>query len=585
MPPAVISVATRRPTSASGPDATSRSTSSGRLFGVALGLTLLPLLVSGIALVVDVGNSYLPTADYAYTELLTRDVGHHQVLTGLFSRQEWNHPGPALYYLLALPYRLTGGASIGLHLGALLINAAAIAGMAGIARRRGGTPLMLLTLVGCGLLVRSLGIEVVGNPWNCFMPLLPFGLFLLLTWTLTCGETWALPVAAGVASFCVQTHVGYAPMAIPLLVWGGVWAGVIARRAGRTRSLTRSLVLAAAVLVVMWLPPAIDELMHSPGNLHRIARYFQHPGESTHSLGVGYGVVAGEFGLPPEWLTGARPPFGFVGDHLFAHSAPPAVLLIPFLAAAVVLWRRRLREPSRLAATTLLALGLGVLAVSRTIGRISAYRLQWTWVLAMIACLVTVWTGWLLISARRPQPGGRVLSRLCLVALTVLSGVNVISAIRAGDPQEYWTAVMGDLTPPAAAALPAGDGDVLVRYRSAAGHFIASGLVLGLERRGIAARVDPDPASRFGAHRIHRRGPVQAVLTVLADAQVLSPPPGARLVSYTGTLSLEELRRKEGRRQALNAARTAGTISAEEWIRRTTELGVNDALAVALTPD
>ena len=152
-----------------------RSTSSGRLFGVALGLTLLPLLVSGIALVVDVGNSYLPTADYAYTELLTRDVGHHQVLTGLFSRQEWNHPGPALYYLLALPYRLTGGASIGLHLGVLLINAAAIAGMAAIARRRGGTPLMLLTLVGCGLLVRSLGIEVVGNPWNCFMPSCPSG--------------------------------------------------------------------------------------------------------------------------------------------------------------------------------------------------------------------------------------------------------------------------------------------------------------------------------------------------------------------------------------------------------------------------
>ena len=72
------------------------------------------------------------------------------------------------------------------------------------------------------------------------------------------------------------------------------------------------------------------------------------------------------------------------------------MLLIPFLAAAVILWRRRLREPCLWLRPTLLALGLGVLAVSRTIGRISAYRLQWTWVLAMIACLVTVWTGWLL---------------------------------------------------------------------------------------------------------------------------------------------------------------------------------------------
>ena len=75
--------------------------------------------MSAVALVVDVGRSYVPTADYAYTELLTRDVGHHPVLTGLYSRTDWNHPGPTLFYLLALPYRLTGSASIGIHVGAL----------------------------------------------------------------------------------------------------------------------------------------------------------------------------------------------------------------------------------------------------------------------------------------------------------------------------------------------------------------------------------------------------------------------------------------------------------------------------------
>ena len=552
---------------------------------MALGLVLMPLVVSGVALVVDVGSSYVPTGDYAYTELLTRDVGSHPVLTGLYSRQEWNHPGPALFYLLALPYRLTGGASIGLHIGALIVNAAAIAGMALIARRRGGAPLMLLALVGCALLVRSLGIEVVANPWNCYVAVLPFGLLLLLVWTMTCGERWALPVGAGVASFCVQTHVGYAPMAIPLVLWGGIWASVVARRAGVSRLLVRPFLLAGAVLVVMWLPPVIDELVHRPGNLTRLADYFRHPDESTHSLGLGYRVVGGAFGLPPEWLAGARPPFGFIGDHRFAHVAPPAVLLVPFLVAGGVLWWRRLREPARLASTVLLALGLGVLAVSRTIGRISAYRLLWIWMLAMLASLVIVWTGWLLVSDRRAGREGRWLVRLCLVALTVLCGLNALSAARAGDPQAHWTAVMTALTPPAASALPAGDGDVLVRYMSAPGEFIAPGLVLGLERRGIPARVDPDPASRYGAHRIHRRGPVRAVLTVLSDAQVLSPPPGARLVSYAGTLSIEELRHTDGRRQALNGARTAGTLSAAEWIRRTTELGVNDALAVALTPE
>ena len=89
-----------------------------------------------------------------------------------------------------------------------------------------------MSLVGCGLLVRAVGPKFVSNPWNPDITVLPYGLLVLLAWTMTCGDTWALPVAVGVASFCVQTHVGYAPMAIPVLLWG---AGVArrARSAGR----------------------------------------------------------------------------------------------------------------------------------------------------------------------------------------------------------------------------------------------------------------------------------------------------------------------------------------------------------------
>ena len=76
----------------------SRRRFAPRGFLITLGLSLLPLLVSAVTLVVDVGRSYVPDrADYAYTELLTRDVGHHPVLTGLYSRTDWNHPGPALF--------------------------------------------------------------------------------------------------------------------------------------------------------------------------------------------------------------------------------------------------------------------------------------------------------------------------------------------------------------------------------------------------------------------------------------------------------------------------------------------------------
>jgi hypothetical protein len=558
---------------------------SRRIFPVALGLSLLPLLISAVALVVDVGRSYVPTADYAYTELLTRDVGRHAVLSGLYSRLDWNHPGPALFYLLAIPYRLAGGASIGIHLGALLINGAAIAGIAVIARRRGGTPLLLASLVGCGLLVRAVGPDFVSNPWNPDITVLPYGLLVLIVWTMTCGDTWALPVAAGVASFCVQTHVGYAPMAIPLLLLGAGWVAVDAWRTGTVRALARPSALAAAVLVVMWLPPLIDQLANSPGNLSRILHYFEHPDRAPQSLAVGFRVVGGAFGLPPEWVAGARPPFGFLGDHLFAHAAPPPVLLVPFLLAGIVLWRRGASDGVRLVVILLVALGFGVVSVSRTIGDVAAYRLAWTWVLAMLASVVVGWTAWLLVRDRSGgarASGDRWLVAASMAALLVLAGFNSVSAARAGDPQPHWTEVMTTLSPPIAAALPARAGDVIIRWHSAPGQFLAPGVVLDLERKGIPARVDPDPASRFGAHRVHRHGPVRAVVTILAADQILAPPPDARVVSYWGTKTRQELAHAVAGRKAVDAARAAGTITNAEWARRSRAIGGGDSLAIAV---
>ena len=45
--------------------------------------------------------------------------------------------------------------------------------------------------------------------WNPSITILPFVLVVLLAWSMSCGEAWALPVGAGVATFLVQTHVSY----------------------------------------------------------------------------------------------------------------------------------------------------------------------------------------------------------------------------------------------------------------------------------------------------------------------------------------------------------------------------------------
>jgi hypothetical protein len=568
----------------------------GHLAWFALAAAMVPLVVSAVALVVDVGADYYPWGDQALIELQTRDVGHHPVLLGLYSREGWNHPGPVLFYLLALPYRLSGGASIGLNLGALLINGSAIVGMALVAKRRGGTPLLLLTLAGCALLVRALGPDFMRDPWVPSIPVLPFGLLVFLTWAMACGETWALPVAAGVATFCVQTHVGYLPLALVLLAWGAAWLVMRARRGARdrlngepvtTRDVVRAGVISAAVLVVAWLPPLIEQQVQSPGNVRKVAEYFREPdtNDGVHTVGDGYAIVSGQFGLSSDWLTGARAPSPFTGEPDVLRSPPTPVLLIPFAFAAFLLWRRRSWDACRLIGTLALALCVGVVSVMRIIGPVFAYRVRWTWVLAMEAMVVVAWTAWMLLSSRAPRAEPRWPVPVLVSALLTLTAVNTVSAARAGTPQERESAALGELLPSVAASLPDGDGDAIVRPDGLVGGLYGSGLVLGLERRGIAARGDhPRSEEILGEHRVHRRGPVRAVLTVTGNEGIekLSARPDLRLVAYTGTLSRRERARITERADALDAAHEAGTISDVRYLLERSELGMQLGFAVAV---
>ena len=156
------------------------SPAGGHAGRVGLAIALAPLVVAAVGLVVGAGD-VLPAHDIAQLEMRTRDVGEHEVLLGPYSRDGWYHLGPALFYLMAIPYRLTGGSSVAFYLGALAVNAASIAGMVSIARRRGGRPLMAITLLASTVLVAGLGPDLVRNPWNPYITVLPYGLLIFLT--------------------------------------------------------------------------------------------------------------------------------------------------------------------------------------------------------------------------------------------------------------------------------------------------------------------------------------------------------------------------------------------------------------------
>jgi len=65
-----------------------------------------PFLVAAVAIAIGphAGSEFV--GDNALSQLRIADVGHHAVLLGPYARDGWSHPGPAMYFLLALPYQL-----------------------------------------------------------------------------------------------------------------------------------------------------------------------------------------------------------------------------------------------------------------------------------------------------------------------------------------------------------------------------------------------------------------------------------------------------------------------------------------------
>jgi hypothetical protein len=512
-------------------------------------IVLVPLVVAASVLLFEVRDDSFPLADRALMELKTRDVGRHEVLTGLYSRDGWSHPGPAAFYVLAIPYRLVGERAIGLPLGALLVNGGALAGMVVLARRRGGTSLMLLTAAGCVLVMRSLGAEFLRDAWVPYLAVLPFGLLVFLVWEASCGWVWALPVAAALASILVQTHIGYATVALPLVAWAGGWllVGTIrtartadrARRRSQWRALGIGVAVATGVTLLVWLPAIIEELGNSPGNLSKTAEWFGDAREGVHGVAEGFRLVGSQFELLPTWVTGDFDYVGVAGEPAALYETPVPVFLLPFALATAVLVRLRRNEAARLAWTLWFALALGVLSVQRTVGLAYEYRMRWLWITAMLVSVVTVWALWLLVAPRWSPRLHRRLVPVALVGLGIVGAANVVAAARAGTPDHLPTSPdLGPLVTRLRRALPPGPGDVVfARTTSPGSEYYLQGLVSELERAGIPARVAEDRADRYGHHRVHDPGARTRVRLTVADQAALLDElgrPGARLLAYVG---------------------------------------------------
>jgi hypothetical protein len=298
------------------------------------------------------------------------------------------------------------------------------------------------------------------------------------------------------------------------------------------------------VLALVWLPPALDVVMHSPDNLTKAFRYFRDPGEPGHPVSVAWRVATGQFGVEGEWLTGKLPRNPFSGESPYVYDAPLPVLLLVVGAALVVVWKRA-RQGWGLVVTFGAMLATVVASIMRTTGPVADYRRRYTWVPPVLAAVAVLWALLLAVAGRGPR-AERVLLPGMPAGGIALAAVTSVSGARAGTPHEDDVEVVRELTEPLVDRFAGVDDPVLAtEVVDVAGPWYSRAVVLQLERHGIGVKV---PAGLR-----HPR------LVVAVEGQIpeLAATPGVELLSRWTTVRADEYEALRAERERLIADQEA----------------------------
>ena len=194
-----------------------------------------------------------PVADTATTSLYALRAARGELQVGSYSRFGWNHPGPLLYQILAVPYAASGKREIAIKWTALAMNVAWLGATLAVVGRRSPRLALALALALAPLLWREQRLLVFA--WNPFAPVLALPCAVALAAGLDARSRWRLAAIAGALSFCIQSHAGLVvPAAVVAIAALALWAFAV-RAAGETWWRSPALAIAAATTLVLWAMP------------------------------------------------------------------------------------------------------------------------------------------------------------------------------------------------------------------------------------------------------------------------------------------------------------------------------------------
>ena len=506
--------------------------SAGLIVLVTVGLGV-PLLVAVIALA---QRRWYPVLDLAMTEFRIRDVGSRQTpLIGLPGRigefpDQGSHPGPFNFWLLAPGYRLFGSSAWAMEASTALVQTLWIGLSLWIGHRRAGRSGAIVVALVVALLVRGYGLSVLTQPWNPYLPLIAWVVILLATWSVVAGDHAMLIPLAVAASFAAQTHIPYLVMA------GGLGAGaavlVAVRWARQQRADVagdvadgppRALLITAAVFASLSLPPLVDQIRRTPGNITRLLDHFGHPPEEAIGFVHGFDLLLQHlnvFRAAGTMLTGTG---GFVDlGQLNGATWIPGVLVLSLWVVAVIgarqLAARELADRTDVRALLQLHLVTGAVlllswvSMSRIFGTTWFYLTLWAWAVMVLVVIATAWTAVVWFNATGGGTGRRVLlGAVGVIALCTVA--TSVAAVGTDHPEEFLGETLGAVVEPTADALDPNDTYVVFWTDAHSFGSQGFGLVNELERLGFDVGV-------YEAWRVPVTG--QRVLTANeADAEII----------------------------------------------------------------
>lgn len=530
------------------------------VLGGLVALVLLPIVVATGRAVL---REWLPIGDNAIFAIRARDVltRHHPLLGTWTSASrtigvDVNNPGSLYFVLLAAPTRLLGDA--GVAVGAAIGNALAAVGVVAVAWRRGGAPVAAAAAAMTAALLWSMGSELLFDPWQPHSLLLPFLLYLVAMWSVARGDLALLPVAAGVASLLVQTHLSYAVPVGALAVAGVAWAvpAVLRRwREGDRQPIRRVAAVTVAVAAVCWLQPVIDQVA-GDGNLGELA---SSAGSGDETVGTRLATqIVGEVAATPPWW--ARPSFGQAllpddprapdprpGDLPSAAVALAALVALALVLAAAAVVARRAGRGHAAAAVGVAAIGLAVALAGTALLPMGSFgipqhQVRYLWPLGVFT--------WFAVALAILPPRALAIGGAAAAAALAAAAIPTWNP-RVGPSADIDAIpVLHELLP----QLSALEGRGTVLFDSSTLRFAepySAAVLLDLRRRGVELVVDDEGwVAQLGASRRYEEGEADLRMQVRQGGAAVATD-GEERIAYVAGLDRAERRELLAVREAL----------------------------------